>query len=249
MKLREVVLVIGVVVMLTSAVVAPAGAGFEDFFKNTLGKVLESNTGLSENEIIQGLKEALEIGTDNSVTLLSRVDGFYKHPDVKIFLPEKVKQVESLLRTAGLGAQVDSFELSMNRAAEQAAPEARKLFWDAITRMTFDDAKNILEGRENEATLFFKDKTSTRLTELFAPIAHSAMAAVGVTRAWQDLDNSMSQIPFVESFRFDLDAYVTGKTLDGLFFMLEQEERKIRQDPASRVTELLEKVFKENPGK
>jgi len=110
--------------------------------------------------------------------------------------------------------------------------------------MTFDDAKKILEGRENEATLFFKEKTSARLTELFTPIAHKAMAEVGVTRAWQDLDNSMGQIPFVESFRFDLDAYVTGKTLDGLFFMIAQEERKIREDPAARVTELLEKVFK-----
>jgi len=243
MKLRKMILVTGVVLLFTSTVV-PARAGFEDFLKKTLETVLEEQAGLSENEIIQGLKEALEIGTDNSVTLLSRVDGFYKHPDVKIFLPEKVKQIESLLRTAGLGAQVDAFELSMNRAAEQAAPEARKLFWDAITQMTFDDAKKILEGRENEATLFFQEKTSARLTELFTPIAHNAMAEVGVTRAWQDLDNSMGQIPFVESFRFDLDAYVTGKTLDGLFFMIAQEERKIREDPAARVTELLEKVFK-----
>ncbi len=243
MQLRKMILVTGVVLLVTSTVV-PARAGFEDFLKKTLENVLEEQAGLSENEIIQGLKEALEIGTDNSVTLLSHVDGFYKHPDVKIFLPEKVKQVESLLRTAGFGSQVDAFELSMNRAAEQAAPEARKLFWDAITRMTFDDAKKILEGRENEATLFFREKTSARLTELFTPIAHNAMAEVGVTRAWQDLDNSMGRIPFVESFRFDLDAYVTGKTLDGLFFMLAQEERKIRQDPAARVTELLQKVFK-----
>ncbi len=248
MKLCKMILVTGLVLLFTSTVI-PARAGFEDFLKKTLENVLEERVGLSENEIIQGLKEALEIGTDNSVTLLSRVDGFYKHPEVKIFLPEKVKQVESLLRTAGFGDQMDAFELSMNRAAEQAAPEARKLFWDAITQMTFDDAKKILEGRENEATLFFQEKTSLRLTELFAPIVHGAMAAVGVTRAWQDLDNSMGQIPFVESFRFDLDAYVTGKALAGLFFMIEQEERKIRQDPAARVTELLEKVFKENPGK
>ena len=242
MKSRMVVTVMAL--LLSFAVVSPAYAGFEDFLKNTLEKALEGKTGLSENEIVQGLKEALEIGTDNSVSLLSRLDGFYKHPDVKILLPEKVKQVESLLRTAGFGAQVDAFELSMNRAAEKAAPEARKLFWEAITQMTFDDAKRILEGRENEATLYFQDKTTDRLTELFTPIVHTAMADVGVTRAWQDLDNSMGKLPFVESFRFNLDDYVTGKALDGLFFMIEQEERKIRQNPEARVTELLKKVFK-----
>jgi hypothetical protein len=243
MKLRKVNLIMSAVLLLIIAV-APTHAGFEDFLKSTLENALKGESGLSDNEIVRGLKEALEIGTDNSVTVLSRVDGFYKHPDVKIFLPEKVKQAESLLRTAGFGAQVDAFELSMNRAAEQAAPEARKLFWDAITRMTFDDAKRILEGRDNEATLYFQEKTSARLTELFTPIVHSAMASVGVTRAWQDLDSKMSLIPFVDTFRFDLDAFVTGKTLDGLFFMIEQEEVKIRRDPAARVTELLEKVFK-----
>ena len=146
MKLCNIILVTGVVLLFTS-MVAPARAGFEDFLKKTLENVLEERVGLSENEINQGLKEALEIGTDNSVTLLSQVDGFYEHPDVKIFLPEQVKQVESLLRTAGFGSQVDAFELSMNRAAEQAAPGARKLFWDAITQMTFDDARRILDGR------------------------------------------------------------------------------------------------------
>jgi len=241
MKLVKMILSVSVVVALMSTVTARAG--FEDFFKKALENVMEEQVGLSENEIIRGLKEALEIGTDNSVSLLSAVDGFYKHPDVKIFLPEQVKQVESLLRTAGFGGQVDAFELSMNRAAEQAAPEARKLFWEAITQITFDDAKRILEGRENEATLYFQDKTSAQLVERFTPLVHNAMASVGVTRTWQDLDDSISRIPFAESFRFDLDAYVTGKTLDGLFFMLEQEERKIRKDPEARVTELLKKVF------
>jgi len=243
MKLRNTVFVLGVALLVTLSAGA-ARAGFEDFLKKTLQNALEGNTGLSENEIVQGLKEALEIGTDNSVRLLSRVDGFYRHPDVKILLPEEVRQVESFLRTAGFGGQVDAFELSMNRAAEQAAPQARKLFWEAITQMTFDDAKSILAGRENEATLYFQAKTTNQLTELFTPLVHNAMATVGVTRAWQDLDSSISRIPFAESFRFDLDAYVTGKTLDGLFFMIEQEERKIRKDPAARVTELLKKVFK-----
>ena len=244
MKLRKVIVMMSSVLLLTIAVV-PTHAGFEDFLKSTLENALKGETGLSENEIVRGLKEALEIGTDNSVTVLSRIDGFYQQPDVKIFLPEKVKQAESLLRTAGFGAQVDAFELSMNRAAEKAAPEARKLFWDAISRMTFDDARRILEGRDNEATLYFREKTSDQLTELFTPLVHGAMSSVGVTRAWQDLDSKMNLIPFMDTLRFDLDAYVTGKTLDGLFFMVEQEELKIRKDPAARVTELLKKVFKQ----
>jgi len=244
MKLRSLVLVWGVALLVTLSA-EPARAGFEDFLKKTLQSALEGSAGLSENEIIQGLKEALEIGTDNSVSLLSRVDGFYRDPDVKILLPEKVRQVESFLRTAGFGGQVDAFELSMNRAAEQAAPQARKLFWEAITQMTFEDAKSILEGRDNAATLYFQAKTTDQLTTLFTPLVHNAMADVGVTRAWQDLDSSISRIPFAESYRFDLDAYVTGKTLDGLFFIIEQEERKIRKDPAARVTDLLQKVFKD----
>ena len=233
------------VVLMVTLSAGAARAGFDDFLKKTLQNALEGNTGLSETEIIQGLKEALEVGTDNSVNLLSRVDGFYRHPDVKILLPDKVRQVESLLRTAGFEDQVDAFELSMNRAAEQAAPHARKLFWEAITQMTFEDAKSILTGRENEATLYFQARTTDQLTALFTPLVHDAMADVGVTRAWQDLDSSISRMPFVESYRFDLDAYVTGKALDGLFFIIEQEERKIRKDPAARVTELLKKVFKE----
>jgi len=222
MKLRNTILVMGVTLLVTLSAGA-ARAGFEDFLKKTLQNTLEGNAGLSENEIVQGLKEALEIGTDNAVRLLSRVDGFYRQPDVKILLPEKVRQVESFIRSAGFGNQVDAFELSMNRAAEQAAPQARKLFWEAITQMTFEDARSILAGRENEATLYFQAKTTDQLTALFKPLVHNTMADVGVTRTWQDLDSSMSRIPFVESFRFDLDAYVTGKTLDGLFFMIEQE--------------------------
>jgi len=244
MKLCNVFGLIGVLLVMTFIMAGPARGGFEDFLKNTLEKALEGDVGLSEQDIVQGLKEALEMGTDHSVTFLSQVDGFYKHPDVKILLPEKVRQIETFLRTAGLGGQIDAFELSMNRAAEQAAPEARRLFWDAITQMTFDDARRILEGRDNEATVYFKEKTTPPLTAAFTPIVHNAMADVGVTRAWQDLDTKMGQIPFVESFRFDLDAYVTGKALDGLFFMIQEEERKIRQDPEARVTELLKKVFK-----
>jgi hypothetical protein len=138
---------------------------------------------------------------------------------------------------------VDDFELSMNRAAEQAAPEATGIFLDAIKRMTFDDARKILNGADNEATLYFENKTSAQLTEVFKPLVGQAMSQVGVTSMYKDLNNTARKIPYVDSFSFDLDQYVTDKALDGLFVMLAAEEKEIRENPAARVTDLLKKVF------
>ena len=219
----------------------PAEAQFDKFLKNVQETFLKQ--GLSEEDIIEGLKEALRVGTGKAVDLVSVLDGYYKNPNIKIPLPDNVAQLEKFLRTVGMGGQVDAFLLSMNRAAERAAPHARDIFWDAITKMTFTDAKQILEGRDNEATLYFRNKTGDRLTAAFTPIVHDAMAEVGVTRIYQDLDKKMKTIPFADQFRFDLDQYVTGKALDGIFFMLAAEERKIRKDPQARVTEILRKVF------
>ena len=199
--------------------------------------------GLSNDEIIQGLKEALQVGTENAVKLVSRQDGYYKDPEIKIPVPESVQKVEKLLRATGYGEKVDNFELSMNRAAERAAPEAKSIFGDAIKQMTFDDAKNILNGRDNEATLYFEDKTSSRLQEVFKPIVQEAMGEVGVTRSFQDLNARAESIPFGKSISFDLDQYVTDGALKGLFKMLAEEEKRIRTQPAARVTGLLKKVF------
>jgi hypothetical protein len=214
-------------------------------FKGILKSIRETLLGgeLSENKIIQGLKEALQIGTTNAVQTISRVDGYYSNLKIRIPLPESVQRVEKVLRAVGFGPKVDAFELSMNRAAERAAPEATSLFLNAIKEMTFSDAKKILQGRDNEATLYFEDKTRGRLQELFKPITHTAMSEVGVTRSYQELDAKVRSIPFVERMSFDLDEYVTNKALDGLFLMVAEEERKIRQDPAARVTDLLKVVF------
>jgi hypothetical protein len=207
--------------------------------------VLESSEGLSNSDIIQGLKEALRIGTGNTVTYVGKLNGFYKNSNIKIPLPESVQKVEKVLRVAGYGKQVDEFELSMNRAAEKATPEAKAIFWNAIKGMKFADARKILNGRDNEATLYFKDKTSDKLGSIFKPIVRTAMSTVGVTKSYQVLENKVHSIPFAKDIvSFDLDQYVTGKTLDGLFYMLAEEERKIREDPAARVTEILRKVFK-----
>jgi hypothetical protein len=220
----------------------PAHAGLDDIFKD-IKKSVGLGGDLSESKIVEGLKEALEIGTSNAVKTVSKRNGYYKNPDIEIPLPSSVKKMEKLLRTAGYGSQVDAFELSMNRAAEHAAPQAKSLFWDAIKQMNVTDARKILDGRDNEATLHFRDKTQDQLEKIFKPIVHKSMSQVGVTRSYQDLDAAVRSIPFADSLSFDLDQYVTDQALDGLFFMLAEEERKIRQDPAARVTDLLKDVF------
>jgi hypothetical protein len=151
--------------------------------------------------------------------------------------------VEKILRKVGFGSKVDDFEMSMNRAAEQAAPEAKALFTDTIKQMSFDDARKILNGKDNAATLYFKDKTWDRLYDKFKPIVNSTMSEVGATRYYQDLDKKVRSIPFADRMSFDLDKYVTDGALDGLFYMVAQEEQKIRQNPAARVTDLLKEVF------
>ena len=217
-------------------------AGFQDILKEAQ-KMLGTSDSISESEIVKGLKQALEIGTTKAVDLVSKKGGYYNNPEIKIPLPGSVQKVEKLLRGAGFGSKVDAFELSMNNAAERAAPEAKSIFWDAIKKMKIDDAKKILNGREDEATLYFQDKTSARLQEIFEPIVKESMGEVGVTRTYQDLNAKVEKIPFADSFSLDLDQYVTDGALNGLFQMLAEEEKKIRSDPAARVTDLLKKVF------
>ena len=217
-------------------------AGFKDFVKGAM-KTIEGEKGLTNDEIIKGLKEALEVGTKNAVQTVSKTDGYFNNPLIKIPLPENVQKVEKLLRTTGFSDQVDEFVLSMNRAAERAAPEAKTIFWDAIKQMTFTDARGILEGQDNAATQYFKEKTSGRLQEVFKPITRQAMSEVGTTSKYQSLDAKIKTIPFANKVSFDLDQYVTDKALDGLFLMLAEEELKIRQNPTARTTDLLKKVF------
>lgn len=218
------------------------GAGVQDWLKGAT-KILKGDQGLSEDEIVSGLKQALEIGTSNAVQTVGRTDGYLKNPEIRIPLPEHVGKAEKILRATGFGSQVDQFELSMNRAAERAAPEAKAIFWDAIKQMSFADARQILDGPDDAATRYFQDNTSDRLQKIFKPITHEAMSEVGVTRQYQSLDAKIRTVPFADQASFDLDQYVTEKSLSGLFLMLAAEEKKIRQDPAARVTDLLKKVF------
>ncbi len=217
-------------------------AGFQDILKEAQ-KALGTSDSISDSEIVEGLKQALEIGTGKAVDLVSKQGGYYDNPAIKIPLPGSVQKAEKLLRGAGMGSKVDAFELSMNNAAERAAPEAKSIFLDAIKQMKIDDAKKILNGGDDEATLFFKDKTYARLQEIFEPTVKESMGEVGVTRTFQDLNAKVEKIPFAESFNLDLDKYVTDGALNGLFQMLAEEEKKIRSDPTARVTDLLKKVF------
>jgi len=220
-------------------------AGVSDFLQEaqkSLG-VGQSQPAAGEADIAAALKQALEIGSARAVQIVSQPNGYYENPQIKIPLPSAVEKVEGIVRTAGYGSEIDALELSMNRAAERAAPEAKAIFVDTIKQMSFSDAKKILEGPDNEATLYFKEKTGAQLQQKFKPIVHDTMSEVGVTRDYQDLEAKMQSVPFAGSLSFDLDQYVTGKALDGLFFMLAQEEKKIREDPAARATDLLKKVF------
>jgi hypothetical protein len=232
-------LTISMVVLLTAL---PASAQFDQILKG-LGLSSPKEGGLSDVKIASGLKEALKIGTENTVNLTGKMDGYFKNEAIKILMPEKLQTLEKGLRAVGYGPTVDEFILSMNRAAEQAAPSAKKIFWDAIGEMTFEDAKKILSGGNTAATDFFKGKTTDKLTAAFKPVVDKATNDVGVTRQYKDLVGKFQTIPFMKSESLDIDHYVVTKSLDGLFHVLGQEEQKIRTNPAARVTDLLKEVF------
>ena len=206
------------------------------------------NTGtpaLSTAEIASGLKEALRIGTQNSTGKLAAADGFFSNAAVKILMPEEVKKVESTLRNIGLGSLVDKAVLSMNRAAEDAAKSATPIFVDAIKTMTITDALGILKGGDDAATHYFKDKTTSSLTNAFRPVIEKALAKVDATKYWNDVFTAYNKFS-AKPVNTDLAGYVTELSLAGIFYEVAQEELKIRKDPAARVTELLKKVFGSN---
>ena len=221
-----------------------SGFGQFDKLRERLTKVPgATGTAGSNDRIVAGLKEALQVGAGNAISLTGRPDGFFRNQAIRILLPEKARTIEKGLRAAGLGQKVDDFELSMNRAAEKAAPEAKAIFVDAIKQMTLDDSRRILTGGNTAGTEYFKTKTSDTLKSAFRPIVANAMAQTGVTAKYKQMMGGLPSLPFLKKDAFDIDEYVVSKSLDGLFYMLGEEERKIRTDPAARVTALLKEVF------
>lgn len=209
---------------------------------------LGNSSGLSDSKIASGLKEALQVGADNSVKLTGKTDGYFGNQAIKILMPSNLRPLEKGLRAIGYGPKIDDFILSMNRSAEAAAPAAKKIFEDAILAMSFDDARKILSGGDTAATDYFKTKTTDQLTVAFQPFVQETMAENGVEKQFKALTDQYQSIPFAKSQSFDINKYVVGKTLDGLFYELAEQERQIRRDPAARTTSLLKEVFgKTNP--
>jgi hypothetical protein len=204
---------------------------------------LADSSGLSDSKVASGLKEALRVGAENAVKLTGRRDGYFGNEAIKILMPNNLRPVEKGLRAVGYGPKLDGFILSMNRSAEAAAPAAKKIFGDAILSMSFDDARKILSGADTAATDYFKSKTSTQLTAAFRPVVEKTMSENDVTKQYNDLLGQAQSIPFMKSRNLDITQYVVSKALDGLFYTLGQEEKKIRKDPVARTTSLLKEVF------
>lgn len=198
---------------------------------------------LSNQEITDGLKQALSIGSQNASSSAAKTDGYLKNAAIKIPFPPSAKQMENKLRSLGMNKQVNDFILTINRAAEEAAKEAAPIFIDAVKTMTITDGINILRGKDTAATGYLRQKTSSPLHDKFKPVIVSATKKVDVTKYWNPLMTTYNKIPFVDKMNPDLEEYITQQALTGLFFLISQEERKIRKDPAARVTDLLKKVF------
>ena len=202
--------------------------------------------GLSDSQIGAGLKNALSVGTEKAVKLVSAPGGYLDNAAIRIPLPKYVRPAEQVLRAAGQGARIDDFVASMNHAAESAAPEAAGIFGDAVKAMTIDDARRLLNGGDTSITDYFKQKTSDKLAAAFRPHVVAAMKTNGVAEKFQALQGSMPKMPFGlggGSGGFDINTYVVNGALSGLFYMLGQQEKAIRTNPAAQTTSLLKQVF------
>jgi hypothetical protein len=203
------------------------------------------NVSLSDTKIGEGLKEALKVGIDNAVQITGKTDGFFANDLIKIKMPQKLQIIEKPLRVMGFGKQIDEFILSMNRAAEKAAPSARDIFIDAIMKITISDVQGLYKGGPSAATDFLKSKTYNKLKGQFSPLVAKALKDYQVTKKYQDIVGRYEQIAFSQKFPApSIEDYVVTKSLDGLFVVLAQEEAKIRKDPAARTTSLLKEIFK-----
>jgi hypothetical protein len=212
-----------------------------------LSKILsgkKSNSGITENEAGQGIKEALSQGVTNAVLNLNKTDGFFGSEFYKLLLPEDAKKVEKTLRNIGMGAQVDKAILSINRGAEDAVAFAKPIFIDAIKEMTLKDALNIVRGPKDAATNYFKEKTKEKLITAFKPSVQSSLDNVNATKYYSDIMTSYNNLPTTfKKVNPDLTSFVVGKAVDALFDQVAKEEANIRANPLARTSDILKKVF------
>lgn len=213
--------------------------------KSGISKIIQkttSSSSLSNDEIVQGLKEALSVGANNASKQLSSADGFFKDAAIKILMPPEALKAEKKLRSLGMGKLVDDAILSMNRAAEDASKNAAPIFVNAIKQMSIQDAVGILRGNDTAATGYLRNKTTSPLTEAFRPVIETSLAKVNATKYWNTVFTTYNKFSS-DKINPDLAAYVTEKSLSGIFHQVGLEEQKIRKDPMARTTDILKKVF------
>jgi len=225
---------------------SPCHAGLLDDLKREVLLAELQQSPVDNSTISKGLKEALAISTERAVNEVAKTDGYFGRQLIKILVPEEFQQAADILKKAGYQQQLDGFILSMNRAAEKAAPNAAPFFADAIRQMSVENARRILSGGDKAATEFFEKQTRTQLFNAFKPSVAKSMEQAGTARIYKEMFSKYESIPLTSLIpvpSLDLDTYVTNKALDGLFVMVGEEEKKIRTNPAARTSELLRKVF------
>ena len=242
-------------VMIAAALVWPsfqASAGWMDKVGDLLGGADSSTSpatsqtavaALSHSDMIAGLKDALRVGSENVVGQLGKSDGFNADPKIHIPLPENLQTVKSALGAVGMASMMDDLELKLNRAAETATPKAKRIFGDAIRAMTFDDAKNILNGPKDAATQYFKGKMSVPLSDEMRPVVTKALSQAGAVQAYDAAMGEYASLPFVPDVKANLTQHVLDLGMSGIFLYMAEEEAAIRTNPVKRTTEILQKVF------
>jgi hypothetical protein len=228
-----------------SLVCTLSAQGLKDLQKKASGVVKSpvAASGFTEEEAARALKEAFSKGTEWGVAMVSKENGYFGNPKIKIPFPPDAQQVETRLRSMGMSALCDDVVLSVNRAAEDAGPQAKAIFLKAIQSMTLTDAIQLVKGGEQSGTDYLKKTTRTDLVIAFKPIVQTSLDKVGATRFWTQAIGSYNKIPMIQKVNPDLVDFATQKAVDGLFTMVAEEERKIRKDPLARSSELLKKVF------
>lgn len=225
------------VVVLSACSTAQINQAISDFGKNP-GEVPPTTA-----EVAEGLREALLKGVMTGTEQLSKVDGYLGNPEIRIPFPPDVKKVEDRLRQIGMGKEVDRFVTTLNHGAEEAAKEAKPIFFDAIQTMTIQDAWSILKGQPDAATQYLQKTTSGQLKIKFKPVIQSSLSRVNATKYYGDLVSTYNRIPMVEKVNPNLDDYATDLAIQGLFVMIAKQEKQIRQDPVARTTDLMKRVF------
>ncbi len=232
--------------VLTAILFAASGfaqSPLDQIWQRTKARASDPSANLTQDKITAGLKQALKVSTNKAVAQTGKPDGLLKNEAIRILLPERLRKASTGLRLVGLGPRLDELEIGMNRAAEQAVPAAKPIFLHALLNLNIEDARKILTGSDTAATEYFRNHSSDDLATAFKPLVHRALENVGVVQQYTALMQTPMAARLLRTQKFDLDDYVVGKTLDGLFYVLGQEEKQIRKNPAARTTALLKEVF------